>query len=278
MKRFLIRWGDEKKLINAWKSIDDFIYKCLARNHEFNNMKGEHREKQFLFITSFMRESRDECHDFGDPTKLLRDTLLSLMVAGKDNISSALSWFFYMLAKNPTVEDKILKEIHTHLKVKIGVRWNEKELGHMIYLHGAINETLRLFPPVALNHKSPSQPDILPSGHKVDQNTKIILAFYTMGRMKSIWGKYCMEFKPGRWFAKLGGIKHEPTYRFPAFNAGPRTCLGKDISFYQLKVVLATIVYHYHVELVEGYSVIPAHAVVLHMKHGLKVRLTKEVK
>nr|GEV47476.1 cytochrome P450 [Tanacetum cinerariifolium] len=219
---------------------------CLARNHEFNNMKGEHREKQFSFITTFMIEIRDECRDFGDPTKLLRDTLLSLMVAGKDNISSALSWFFYMLAKNPTVEDKMLKEIHTHLEVKIGVRWNEKELGQMVYLHGAINETLRPFPPVALNHKSPLQPDILPSGHKVDQNTKIILAFYTMGRMKSIWGKDCMEFKPERWFAKGGGIKHEPTYRFPAFNAGPRTCLGKDMSFYQLKVVLATIVYHYH--------------------------------
>ncbi|PWA60095.1 cytochrome P450 [Artemisia annua] len=274
LKRFL-RWGDEKKLINAWKSIDDFIYKCLARNHEYNNMKGEHREKQFVFLTTFMREIREERCDFADPTKLLRDTLLSLMIAGKDNISSALSWFFYMLAKNQNVEDKILKEIHAHLEVKIGVRWNEKELGQMVYLHGAINETLRLFPPVALNHKSPLQQDILPSGHKVNQNTKIILAFYTMGRMKSIWGEDCMEFRPERWFAKGGGIKHEPSYIFPAFNAGPRTCLGKDMSFYQLKVVIATIVYHYHVELVKGHSVLPAHAIVLHMKHGLKVRLTK---
>lgn len=84
-----------------------------------------------------------------------------------------------------------------------------------------------------------------------------------------------MEFKPERWVTKGGGIKHQPSYKFPAFNAGPRTCLGKDISFTQMKIVAAVIIYHYHVELVEGHIVVPGDSMMLQMKNGLKVRLTK---
>ncbi|GKC90382.1 cytochrome P450, partial [Tanacetum coccineum] len=233
----LLRWGSEKKLGDARRNLDDFIYKCLAKKHyEYNNMNRDQQENSLSLVTSFAKEIRDQCADFGDPTKLLRDTLLSLMAAGKDTISSALSWLFYLLAKNPTVEHKILEEIR---KVKEGKKWNEIPLREMVYLHCALNESLRLFPPVPFNHK------------------------------------YCMEFKPERWASKGGGINHEPSYKFTAFNAGPRTCLGKDISFFQLKIVSASIIYRYHIELVERHCVVPADSIVLQMKHGLKVRLTK---
>lgn len=94
--------------------------------------------------------------------------------------------------------------------------------------------------------------------------------------MKSIWGEDCLEFKPERWISKEGGIKHEPSYKFPAFNVGPRTCLGKEISFSHMKMVAATIIYHYHVELVKGHPVSPCRSILLKMKNGLKVRLTKQ--
>ncbi|KAI3696026.1 hypothetical protein L1987_79035 [Smallanthus sonchifolius] len=272
----LLGVGNEKMMSDAWKTIDLFIYNCLNQNsNESNNMKCAHQDEKFLPLTAFMREFKDQRVCFGDATKFLRDTLLSLIVAGKDTTSSILSWFFYILAQNPSVEDKILEEIHTHLEVKLGERLNAREIGEMVYLHGALTECLRLFPPLPFNHKSPLQPDILPSGHQVNQSTKIILCFYSMGKMKSIWGEDCMEFKPERWVAKRGGIKHEPSYKIPAFNAGPRTCVGKDMALYQVKMVATMVLYHYHVEPVEDHIVLPEDSVVLQMKHGLKVRVTK---
>ncbi|KAJ9554064.1 hypothetical protein OSB04_018109 [Centaurea solstitialis] len=269
----LLRVGKEKKLSDAWKTIDQFIYKCLAHiQNKYNNINySQHQEGKFVFYTALIREV--EVHMIGtscDRNKFLRDTLSNMLGAVKETTSSALCWFFYMLAKNPIVEDKILEEIHTHLEVKVGERWNAQELDELVYLHGAICESLRLFPPVPFNHKSPLQPDILPSGHKVDQNTEIILSMYSMGRMKSIWGEDCMEFKPERWITKSGGIKHEPTYKFTTFNAGPRTSVGKNMSLSQLKIVSTAIIFRYHIELVEGHLVLPANSMVLQMKHGLK--------
>ncbi|MFS7959929.1 putative cytochrome P450 [Helianthus anomalus] len=266
--------GKEKKLSDAWKSFDQLIYKCLAQKEmDYNNMN--HEAEKFTFFDAIMRELKDHIDTSMDCTKFLRDTFLNLTAAGKDTISSALCWFFYLLATNPTVEDKILEEMQTHLEVNALKRWNAEELDKMVYLHGALCETLRLYPPVPFNNKSPLKPDILPSGHQVDQNTNIILSFYSMGRMRSIWGEDCMEFKPERWISSSGGIKHVPSYKFPTFNAGPRACLGKNMAFSELKIVATTIIYHYHIQLVEGHLVLPADSMILHMKYGLKVKLNR---
>ncbi|KAJ9550366.1 hypothetical protein OSB04_014411 [Centaurea solstitialis] len=170
----LLRVGKERKLSDAWKTLDAYIYKCLAQNQNDDNdiHYNGHQEGKFTFFTTLMREFEDQVDTSWDRPRFLRDTLLSLMSAGKDTASIALSWFFYVLAKNPSVEDKILEEIHTHLAVKVGERWNAEALNRMAYLHGALCESLRLFPPVPFNHKSPLQLDILPSGHKVDKTPK----------------------------------------------------------------------------------------------------------
>ncbi|GKA21707.1 cytochrome P450 [Tanacetum coccineum] len=210
----------------------------------------------------------------GDQTKFLRDALLGLMLAGKDTTSSGLSWFFYVLAKHPKVENNILEEIQKHVAVEGGKRWNVKMLSKMVYLRGALCESLRLFPPVPFNHKSPLLAENLPSGNKVDQNTRIILPIYSMGRMKAIWGNDCMEFKPERWVSKGVGIKHEPSYKFVTFGSGPRACVGKDMALSQLKIVSGMIIYHYHIDLVEGHHVIPTNSMVLNMEHSLSAMFT----
>ncbi|KAJ0801986.1 putative cytochrome P450 [Helianthus annuus] len=264
-KRFGL--GKEKKLSEACKIFDEFIYKCLDQKHK------QKQEEKFGLLTLLMRGFEGQRGTSGDSRKFLKDTLLNLIIAGRDTTSTALSWFFYLLAQNPIAENNIRDEIKKHLG---GRKWESlgvKELGELVYLHGCIYETLRLYPPVALDHKSPMTADVLPSGHVVDEHTRIILSFFSMGRMEGIWGEDCMEFRPERWISDGGGIKREPSYKFTAFNAGPRTCLGKDMSLIQMKMVAAAIIYHYHVELVKGHEVCPIDSFILQMKYGLKVRI-----
>ncbi|KAL4582696.1 hypothetical protein LXL04_007254 [Taraxacum kok-saghyz] len=267
----LLRMGNEMKLSEAYDDVDHLVNKYLnIIQNESNNLEN------FRFIRSLLKEYENQGGNSKDPNKFLRDTIVTLVSAGRDTTSTTLSWFFYLVAKNPIVEKNIRDEIHTFIKVKEGdKKWSSKDLGKLVYLHGALCEALRLYPSIPFNHKTPLQSDILPSGHQVSQSTKIILYYYGMGRMKKIWGEDCMEFKPERWMSTRGGVKHEPSFKFPAFNAGPRTCLGKDMSFTQINIVASTIIYHYHIELIEGQPILPRASIILHMKHGLKVRLTK---
>ncbi|GJZ39173.1 alkane hydroxylase MAH1-like protein [Tanacetum coccineum] len=117
----LLRVGNEKKLSDAWETLDQFIYKCLDPNqNKYSNGKIEDPEEKFCLLTSLMREFKDYSGTSGNPKKFMRDTFLNLMAAGRDSTSSALSWFFYLLAKNPIVEGKIIQEIQTQLEMKIG--------------------------------------------------------------------------------------------------------------------------------------------------------------
>ncbi|XP_074375538.1 alkane hydroxylase MAH1-like [Apium graveolens] len=282
----LQRWigfGKEKKLSKAWEVIDEFMYKCIAMKREHGVLKNfEHtsaadEEDKLKLSTAFMEFADREMP--GDPDKFLRDTLLSLIVGGKDSTSVALSWFFWLLSKNPSVESKILEEINTNLQsneVKSWMLFNKKEeLQKLVYLHAAFCEALRLYPSVPFNHKSPAQADILPSGHGVEKDSKIVLSYYAMGRMESIWGKDCLEFKPERWITKHGGLNHEPSYKFIAFNAGPRLCIGKDMTLTQIKIIATTIIHAYSIQVVENHPVVPSASVILEMKYGLKVRVVK---
>lgn len=96
----------------------------------------------------------------GEPysEKFLKDICVNFILAGRDTSSVALSWFFWLIDRNPEVEERILEEICWMLE-KRGetaavesaagdVRFEVEEIKKMEYLQAAISEALRLFPSV----------------------------------------------------------------------------------------------------------------------------------
>lgn len=207
---------------------------------------------------------------------VIRDNITSLVFAAEDTSSTSLSWFFWLISKNPICGYKIREELDVLFQgEKNSVPFNLEQLNKLVYLHAAICESLRLFPPVPYESRFPIEPDTLPSGHSVDPNTNIVMCTYAMGRMTSIWGEDCREFKPERWIIEDGRIKHEPSHKFFAFTSGPRICPGKDIGFSLMKGIIATIIYNYDVEMVENHQVNPNFSIVLKMEHGLMAKIKK---
>ncbi|XP_030956144.1 alkane hydroxylase MAH1-like [Quercus lobata] len=276
----LQRWlqiGSEKKFSIAGKILDQFIYKCISsRQEKLSQSRAPKTEEEKFDLLTAIGEQVEEIGGLIKSDKFLRDNAFNLMAAGRDSVSAGLTWLFWIVATHPYVEAKILGEIKEHLLDKGKLKdFNIDELSKLVYLHGAICESLRLYPPVPFEHKCSVQSDILPSGHSIRPNTTMIYSLYSMGRMESIWGQDCLDFKPERWISERGGIVHVPSFKFITFNAGPRTCLGKDITFIQMKIIASAILWNYSVQVVEGHPVSPSISVILHMKHGLKVRIRK---
>ncbi|XP_010681237.2 alkane hydroxylase MAH1 [Beta vulgaris subsp. vulgaris] len=279
-----LRWldvGEENKHRKAWQILDTFIYKYIAMKREelSNGRTPKNKEDTELstdLLTLYIEQEQNQkvlVDSQGD--KFLRDTILNFFIAGRDTTSATLSWFFYLLSTNPQVNSKIKKELDNINVLMNNEKYFREVNSKLVYLHAALCEALRLYPPVVFQAKSPIESDMLPSGHHVDRNSQIIFNLYAMGRMKSLWGEDCYEFKPERWISEQGKIRHEPSYKFLAFNAGPRTCLGKDMAFTQMKLVAATIIQNYVIEAVEEHHVVPSISIILHMKYGFKVRVLR---
>ncbi|CAA7062320.1 unnamed protein product [Microthlaspi erraticum] len=81
---------------------------------------------------------------------------------------------------------------------------------------------------------------------------------------------------PERWISETGGLRHEPSFKFLAFNAGPRTCLGKNIAMNVMKTVVVGTLQNYEINVIGGQKFEPAPGLILHMRNGLKVTLAKK--
>lgn len=156
------------------------------------------------------------------------------------------------------------------------VIFEPNETKSLVYLRAVLYETLRLYPAAPLERKVVAADDIMPSGHEVHTGDTIFISLHSMGRMQGIWGKDCLNYNPDRWFSEDGNkLRYIPSHKFLAFNSGPRMCLGKDIAVMQMKTVIASTLWNFDVEVMEGQSIQPKPSCILEMKNGLMVKLKK---
>ncbi|XVF05365.1 hypothetical protein REPUB_Repub05bG0165800 [Reevesia pubescens] len=218
---------------------------------------------------------------------VLQRIALNFVLAGRDTSSVALSWFFWLIMNHPEVEQKIINEISAVLRNTRGPdhkKWLEEplvfdEADRLIYLKAALAETLRLYPSVPQDFKYVVQDDVLPDGTFVPAGSTVTYSIYSVGRMKTIWGEDCMEFRPERWLSPEGDKFDPPkdSYKFVAFNAGPRTCLGKDLAYLQMKSVASAVLLRYRLSLVPGHRVEQKMSLTMFMKNGLRVYLQPRI-
>lgn len=270
--------GFERTLKRSIKRVDEFAEEVIrTRRKELALLQSGEKKQRSDLLTIFMGLKDDNGEGFSE--KFLRDICVNFILAGRDTSSVALSWFFWLLDRNPAVEERILAEICGIIGEREGERerspvFRPEEVKKMEYLQAALSEALRLYPSVPVDHKEVVEDDVFPDGTVLKKGTKIIYAIYAMGRMEGIWGKDCREYRPERWLRE-GRFMSESAYRFTAFNGGPRLCLGKDFAYYQMKFAAASILYRFHVKVAENHPVEPKLALTMYMKHGLKVKLLR---
>ncbi|XP_013612627.1 PREDICTED: alkane hydroxylase MAH1-like isoform X2 [Brassica oleracea var. oleracea] len=195
--RHLIGVGIERKIRSASEIFNILFGKIISSRRKEEISRGK-KEPRIDAVTYYMNvdTTKYKLLKPGNDT-FIRDVVLSLLLAGRDTTSSALTWFFWLLSKHPQVMTKIRQEINTN--------FDPTDLEKLVYLHAALLESMRLYPPVPFNHKSPSKSDVLPSGHRVEVESKIVICIYALGRMRSVWGEDASEFKPERWISENGG-------------------------------------------------------------------------
>ncbi|KAI3727638.1 hypothetical protein L6452_16256 [Arctium lappa] len=275
LKKWL-RLGMEVELSKSLRHVDDYLTAVInTRKLELIN-KTDGGTPHDDLLSRFMKKKEAYSDTF------LQHVALNFILAGRDTSSVALSWFFYLVIKNPRVETKILTEICTVLKETRGsdtCKWLDEplvfeEVDRLTYLKAALSETLRLYPSVPEDSKHVAADDILPDGTVVPAGSAITYSIYSTGRMKFIWGDDVLEFRPERWFSGDGKkFENKDQFRFVSFNAGPRICLGKDLAYLQMKSIAAAVLLRHRLTVVAGHRVEQKMSLTLFMKYGLMVDL-----
>ena len=164
---------------------------------------------------------------------LIRDQILTMLIAGHDTSTALLAWALHLMAVHPEMMRKATAEVDS---VVGRDDISAEHLPKLTYLDTFIKETLRMYPPIHVGNRMAAQ-DTQIAGYELKAGTRVMASIYLSQRDERYWDKP-QKFCPAR-FAK--GSKKPPAFSYVPFGAGKRTCIGAAFAQVEAKVVLARI-------------------------------------
>jgi len=245
------------RLERAIRQIERVLYRIIAEKRASGRDAGD--------LLSMLLAAQDE--DGSRMTdKQLRDEAITLFLAGHETTANNLSWTWWLLAQNPTVEAKL----HAELRTVLGGRAPSLEdLPKLVYTNHIITESMRLYPPAWGNARTAIE-DHEVAGYSVPKGSGVSFAQWTVHR-DARWYDAPEEFRPERWEGDL--MKRLPRFAYFPFGGGPRQCIGNAFALMEAALILATIAQQYRFRLVEGYPVVPLASITLRPRHGIRAVL-----
>ncbi|WP_436924566.1 cytochrome P450 [Halosimplex amylolyticum] len=197
-------------------------------------------------VVSRMLAVEDESGE-GMSREQIRDEVMTLLLAGHETTALALTFTTFLLAQHPTVEDRLLAELDEHLG---GEPPTVEDVRDLPYLEKVVKESMRLYPPVpAIVREAAGRDEI--AGYTIPEGSTLSINQWTVHRDPDLYDDP-MAFRPDRWTDEMEQSLPRLAY-FP-FSAGPRRCVGDRFAMLEAKVVLATLLQRYHLELVSDPS------------------------
>jgi cytochrome P450 len=209
--------------------------------------------KSVLALTLSVEKSRPPPRQF-----LLesRDQIKSFLFAGHDTTSSALMWLYYELSlpHNAPILTRLRDE---HISVfgryspadptaynarvtSLLTNQTEDTLNALTYTLAVFKETLRVHPPAAGSKFAPTGTNLTAPYNRVNyllDNHTLYMPTMIYHLDERYWGPDASTFNPDRW---LPDAKWQINiHAFRPFERGPRNCIGQELVYIEVKIILA---------------------------------------
>lgn len=218
--RKIPRFGFRKPL----KVLDEYLFKVISdrrRQTEDGQSPAVHRPNDLL----------QHLIDADLTDKVIRDQMLTMLIAGHDTSTALLAWTFALLGQHPEIHEQVVNEIDKSNDVK-----------RAPLLDNVIKESLRLYPPIHIGNRRIAQ-EMDFDGNKIPKDERLFYSIYLTHRDESVWENaesFCPErFANGK---KPAGLSYVP------FGGGPRVCIGATFGQIEARVVLSHLLKNFTFE------------------------------
>jgi cytochrome P450 len=189
-------------------------------------------------VLSRMIQARDPETGGTMSDKQLLDETKSLVLAGHETTSLALSWTFYLLTTHPDIEARLVEEATRVLGDRTPTA---EDFPQLVYTRQVFLETMRLYPPVPSVTRNAIAADVIDGIH-VEAGAIVGVTPFVTHRHPEFWTNP-EEFDPDR-FSEKRAASIEP-YSYMPFLLGRRQCLGEHFAMLEGVLLLAMIVRRY---------------------------------
>lgn len=176
----------------------------------------------------------------------------TLLMAGSETTSTAISATLFYMMRNPEVYEKAAREVreqfsNSESNVRLGAALNS-----CTYLRACLDESLRLSPPAASAQWRGVLADVVVDGRPVPAGCDVGTSLYAIQRHPAYFDQSSV-FRPERWTESDDASASERAQSaFSPFLLGPRSCVAKPLAVAEAMLTLATLLCRFDVKLAEG--------------------------
>ncbi|GME66093.1 Cytochrome p450 protein [Neofusicoccum parvum] len=171
------------------------------------------------------------------------------MIAGTETTATLLSGLMYFLCQNPEKMKILCDEIRGSFASDAEL--TIENLQKLRYMAACFEEGLRLYPPLPIGPPREAHPQgNIICGQWVPGKTRISVAQYTAYRSPLNF-RDPKSFVPERWLPNTGYDSDKRDVLQP-FSYGPRNCVGKNLAYHEMRIILAKVLFNFDVELHAG--------------------------
>lgn len=205
-----------------------------------------------------MLRARDET---GQPLsdQEVHDHVVSLVVAGAENVASTLAWTFNLLTEHPEQERRLVEEVNS---VAPDREITFADLGDLPHTRNVVTEAMRIRPAAWIfTRRSVAETNL--GGYRIPADADIVYSVYAMQRDPRSF-EHHLDFDPDRWNPERASSV--PEFAMMPFSVGNRKCPGDHFSLAELAIILATVAPKWHLAPVEETDTDTKIGITLHPK------------
>ncbi len=203
--------------------------------------RGREDADGFDFLSVYMGAVDKTGAPFSD--RELLDEIMTLIIAGFETSAGTLNWAWYLIARHPEVERRIVEEARRVLEDNEPL--DRERIDRLGYLEQVLNETMRLYPPGWIFSRRAIE-DASLGDFDVPAGTDIYISPYILHRTAQFWPRP-ETFDPDR-FGR-DAFDEDKQAAFIPFSLGPRRCIGEYFAMLEMKIHMALLVPRFHMAL-----------------------------
>jgi cytochrome P450 len=200
-------------------------------------------------------------------TEQVRNEMMTMLLAGHDTTALTLTYAFHQIGQRPDVLERLHEEVDAVLDE--GEAPGMSDLRDLSYTEQVLKETMRVLPPVYTLFRQPNV-DVRLSGYRVPADSLLMVPQWVLHRHPDYW-EDPETFDPDRWTPERVRERHPYAY-FP-FGAGPRSCIGRQFSLVEAKIIMSMVLRRYSPELVSDADLELRPSLTMHPRDPVEVVL-----
>lgn len=220
-------WPSEgnKRKLKAIEDIEKIVWGVIEERRASGEDRGD--------LLSMLLLSRDEDGN-GLTDREIRDQAMTLFFAGHETTAHAMTWAWYLLAKNPHVVERLQREID---EVTGGARLTVADLKELPYLEWMFHEAMRVLPSVWVFMKETTE-DVEVRGYRIPKGSPVVISPWVTHHDER-WFPSPETFDPERWSPERA--KSIPKGAYVPFSGGQRICIGKTFAMMEARLCLGSM-------------------------------------